>query len=594
MTVLASINGPNCLIGISGILKGTIVFESSSCVAPRDSGGRVPLGSEVVVTSEGDSFRYLESGQPSTALDVVAAINKRAAARNAAPWVLVFGVLVELIVFKAPFLAITSILVVGAVAWILNIECQQRRQTLVRYHLDQAQQSVFAALQEGLTALSRASAVWRVEPDSATLVSGRVVAHAGTPQTASIKASMPIPGIEAGPETFHFFPDQLIIRTRRRYTPITYADLKIEARTVDVAETGSTPADSTIVDRKWKHARRDGGPDRRYGANSATPIVRYALVILVAGPSRVGLMVSSIRDAEAFASAIQTVAQRFTAKQVTARSRLRPVPITTAPVGQPERPGTRPVFVPDVVGMRQAAAATLITGAGLVLDAATFQPSGTVATGNVISQSPAAGTSVNVQPGVSLAAYLVVSSGPAKKVTRSDAATALRAPTAVAPALGKHPAATEPVRVECGETAARGFALPPPRTTARAPGVQLDAALIEAKRKEMAVVSALLARVFDEDAAPTPAPAPEAGHGCIPGLDVEGSAFARLLATKPAWSRGELESVANERAILLDGTIEAINNAAFACCDACAMEGDDPIEVNISVLTTLAQRTVSS
>jgi hypothetical protein len=125
-------------------------------------------------------------------------------------------------------------------------------------------------------------------------------------------------------------------------------------------------------------------------------------------------------------------------------------------------------------------------------------------------------------------------------------------------------------------------------------GVQLDPALIEAKLKETAEVSALLARVFHEDAAPTPAPSPNAGPGCIPGLDVEGSAFVRLLATKAAWSRGELESIAAERAILLGGTIEAINDAAFACCDERALEGDDPVEVNVSVLTTLAQRTVSA
>jgi hypothetical protein len=528
---------------------------------------------------------------------------------------------------------------------------------------------------------------------------------------------VPIPGIEAGSETLHFFPDQLIVRTGRRYTPIAYADLKVDTKAMDVQETGA------VMGKRWYNLFVS--VDQPSG-DTAPQIVRYSLIILAAGKYRVGLLVSGFQQAETFAWAIHRVAKRFAASsRVTARVAVPSVPVTTEPARQlpqqietsgqqwdkyvgmsfkegsePKIPKARPVSVPDVMGLRQAAAETLITGAGLVLDAVTVQPSGTVATGNVISQSPAAGTLVNVRPGVSTAAHLVVSSGPmavsvpdvvgmtqaaataaikgrglvrrkriclgtvntqntktsgtvaagsvisqspaagasvnigsavylvvsggpaganagsdvtespvaepsatagpAKKATLPDAATAAPVDRAYAyprPTLDRsrtHAAATEPVTVRPAEPSARGFALPPRRTIAKTPGVRLDAGLIEAKLKETAEVSALLAPVFHEDTAPTPAPSPSPGHGCIPGLDLAGSAFVRLLATRAAWSRGELESMANEIAILLDGTIESINDAAFACCDESALEGDDPVEVNISVLTTLAQRTVSA
>ncbi len=68
------------------------------------------------------------------------------------------------------------------------------------------------------------------------------------------------------------------------------------------------------------------------------------------------------------------------------------------------------VSVPNVVGLTQVAASTAITGAGLVLGTVTTQSSTTVPSGNVISESPVAGTSVNVDSAVNL----VVSSGPAK------------------------------------------------------------------------------------------------------------------------------------------------------------------------------------
>jgi beta-lactam-binding protein with PASTA domain len=68
------------------------------------------------------------------------------------------------------------------------------------------------------------------------------------------------------------------------------------------------------------------------------------------------------------------------------------------------------VAVPNVVGLTQAAATTAITGAGLVVGTVTTAPSSTVPAGNVISESPAAGTQVNVGSAVNL----VVSSGPAQ------------------------------------------------------------------------------------------------------------------------------------------------------------------------------------
>jgi serine/threonine-protein kinase len=63
--------------------------------------------------------------------------------------------------------------------------------------------------------------------------------------------------------------------------------------------------------------------------------------------------------------------------------------------------------VPNVVGSTQATASTAITGAGLVVGTVTMQSSATVASGLVISESPAAATKVNKNSAVNL----VVSSG---------------------------------------------------------------------------------------------------------------------------------------------------------------------------------------
>jgi len=56
--------------------------------------------------------------------------------------------------------------------------------------------------------------------------------------------------------------------------------------------------------------------------------------------------------------------------------------------------GLQMVTVPNLGGLTQAAATTAITGAKLAVGTLTQQTSNTVATGNVISQDPASGSSV--------------------------------------------------------------------------------------------------------------------------------------------------------------------------------------------------------
>jgi hypothetical protein len=77
----------------------------------------------------------------------------------------------------------------------------------------------------------------------------------------------------------------------------------------------------------------------------------------------------------------------------------------------------------------------------------------------------------------------------------------------------------------------------------------------------------------------------------IAGLDAATSAFLRYLSTKSAWSREELETVAAERSLLLDGSIEAINDTAFETCEEPVLEGNDVIEINVAVLSVLLERT---
>lgn len=142
-------------------------------------------------------------------------------------------------------------------------------------------------------------------------------------------------------------------------------------------------------------------------------------------------------------------------------------------------------------------------------------------------------------------------------------------------------------------------------------GFTLDHERIAQLQRETAAVSALLAQVFTEDQtddqfsdspiSSTSANTSESAAGIeagrveaqatssdIPGLDLEHSAFLRLLVSRTEWSRSELEEVASDMELMLDGALEQINDMGFDRFNMPVTEGDDPIEINADILEDLA------
>jgi len=128
-------------------------------------------------------------------------------------------------------------------------------------------------------------------------------------------------------------------------------------------------------------------------------------------------------------------------------------------------------------------------------------------------------------------------------------------------------------------------------------GFRLDPARITALQQDTEKVSALLANIFREDERNTEPLAPltavltgdaESDEATAPegllGLDEAHSALARMLLSRPQWSRTELLDIAASLNVMLDGALERINEASFDAHDMSFTEGDDPIEVSAEVL----------
>jgi uncharacterized tellurite resistance protein B-like protein len=128
------------------------------------------------------------------------------------------------------------------------------------------------------------------------------------------------------------------------------------------------------------------------------------------------------------------------------------------------------------------------------------------------------------------------------------------------------------------------------RAEAGQPAFSLDAARIAALQEDSEKVSALLASIFKEEAAPEPAslaetePEDAAVETSLLGLDDTHTAFVRVLLSRSQWSREELLDVASDLELMLDGALEQVNEASFERLEVALAEGDDPIKINHEAL----------
>lgn len=146
-----------------------------------------------------------------------------------------------------------------------------------------------------------------------------------------------------------------------------------------------------------------------------------------------------------------------------------------------------------------------------------------------------------------------------------------------------HAAATEPVTISKDSELASGHPIP---ELPDAEGYSvLDTSSVEAKLAETAAVTALLKNIFEEEEPIEEAKGSEIQieDESVFGLSQEQANFMKILTEKPLWPREELEAIAAESDLLLDGALESLNDAAFEEFDEPFFEGEDPIVINQDV-----------
>ncbi len=123
-------------------------------------------------------------------------------------------------------------------------------------------------------------------------------------------------------------------------------------------------------------------------------------------------------------------------------------------------------------------------------------------------------------------------------------------------------------------------------------GIGLDPARLAQKIEETRRVSRLLGDVFAEETGGEESPEPSlpgvsGEEPSYAGLDVAHSRLLATLATQEQWPRIELEELAEELGLLLDGALDTLNDIAFESEDAPLWEGDDPLWLDRDLATRL-------
>lgn len=155
-------------------------------------------------------------------------------------------------------------------------------------------------------------------------------------------------------------------------------------------------------------------------------------------------------------------------------------------------------------------------------------------------------------------------------------------------ALSASSLSDEPVTVRPRSRGRDGYAIPEPPAEGRAGGknqIFLDQSRIAAIMAETTKVSATLGAIFTEEAEQT-SDGPdefEDSDEILFGPDPKHDALIRALLARSQWAAEEFARLARQFELMPDGALEAINEWAFEVHEDLLIEGDQILEINVSV-----------
>ncbi|RFU39435.1 DUF4236 domain-containing protein [Actinomadura logoneensis] len=273
-------------IGAAGVYYRTTFAGSPG--APRPRPAPMPRVSDVVLADiTGASVQELVAAHPS---DLVSQLQK--ASRRVAVWPFVLTVLVLVSLLLGAWGLLTLVLGIPAVVW-LSMRDRARRSVVVMYDVNDAPAQRFGMVVETMTALAESHGLWllpaaghlhtthqrKVNAGASTLVE-RSSAKLTIKGPRELVTNIAVPTLTSGKRSVSFLPDRVLVKDGRDYADLPYRALRVTGSHSRMVESGSPPADGTIVAYTWRFVNVNGTPDRRFNNNRQLPVLLYGRLTL--------------------------------------------------------------------------------------------------------------------------------------------------------------------------------------------------------------------------------------------------------------------------------------------------------------------------
>ena len=200
---------------------------------------------------------------------------------------------------------------------------QSRRSGIVFYDLEPDAAAAYGALTEAFDAMAGCAGKWHVDAGGevrdlhtwkrnagASHLLDRRPTSFGYSLPRVLKANVTPPSVQVGKETLYFLPDVVLVVESTKIGAVAYDQLSVQWQDSSFIEDGAVPGDAKVIDHRWAHPNKKGGPDRRFRDNRQLPVCLYESVYLTStnGLNEL-LQLSRTGTAQRLASATKSLAR---------------------------------------------------------------------------------------------------------------------------------------------------------------------------------------------------------------------------------------------------------------------------------------------
>lgn len=109
-------------------------------------------------------------------------------------------------------------------------------------------------------------------------------------------------------DNIFILPDRIIVKGKKGWGAIEYAELDITVASQIFIEHRAVPKEAEIVGYTWQYVNKNGGPDKRYKNNRQLPKCNYGALFITSGNAlNILLHISSINHAKNFLSIVDNM-----------------------------------------------------------------------------------------------------------------------------------------------------------------------------------------------------------------------------------------------------------------------------------------------